>query len=165
MNVYVVPGPQALRLTRLSRQDLENHKGPQVHCSFRKMGRNNKDTSSKRASKAAPGGGTESNNQNKASGSQKRKRQPTPKVVESEDIEDVDIDEKDGLGCDDVEDLINSSGVIESEPDDDTWTFSVSAGMPSRKKLKKIGGNKLTLEKLPQETSWDDGEIITLSSD
>lgn len=171
VNVYVVPGPQALRLTRLSRQDLENNKGPRVQCFFRKASRSNKDTSSKRASKKALDRGAESNNQNlnkssdeKASGSQKRKRKPIPEVVKSEDMDDFIVDEKDNLDYD-VEDFTDDIRRIESESEDDTWSFSVSAAAPPRKKPRKIGGkSKSAPEKLPK-TSRDKGEIITLSSD
>jgi hypothetical protein len=69
------------------------------------------------------------------------------------------VDDEDGLEYGDgVEDFSNEIRQIESEDEDDNWSFSVSASTRPQKKSRKIGGKMV-------QTSRDDTEIISLSSD
>jgi ATP-dependent DNA helicase Q1 len=173
VNVYVVPGPQAIRLTRISREDLEKNRGPRVECSFRKVARKGK------ASKTADKGNKRTSNKpseedldhrgptiipdgkNKVKTSRKRKRQAISDA--DDELNGFIIADKSGLEYgDEIEDFTNQLRQIDtqtSEPEDDDWTFSMSA--PSRTKSQRGGGTT----KARTSEKWDDEEIITLSSD
>ena len=177
VNVYVVPGPQAIRLGRFSREDLENKKGPRVECFFRKGARKSKavEKGSKRASKKASNQDPRPDGQNSikfsngvdASSSRKRKRQPTPDA--DDELDDFIVPDDNGMERDDSdnEDFSNELRRLdtqEPEPDNDDWTFSLDATHVNKKTRRSGGKSKSTCEPL-DKTAWDDGEIISLSSD
>jgi ATP-dependent DNA helicase Q1 len=168
VNVYVVPGPQAIRLTRISREDLEKNRGPRVECSFRKAARKGKttDKDNKRTSKKPSkedldhhGPTVISDGQKKVKTSRKRKRQAT-----SDADNELNGFNESGLEYgDEIEDFTNQLRQVDaqtSEPEDDDWTFSMDASsriMPR----KGVGITKVH----ESSEKWDDEEIITLSSD
>ena len=166
VNVYVVPGPQAIRLARFSREDLENNKGPRVECFFRKAGKKSKaaEKGSKRASKKTSNdprpdeqNSTRLSNGD-ASSSRKRKRHLTP---------DADDGLDDFIATDDIEDFTNELRVDaeESEPEDDEWMFSMGATAHVDKKSRRSGRKGNSARGPSDKTTWDDGEIISLLSD
>jgi len=55
VNVYIVPGELAIRLTRFTRAEILAGKGPRIHCSFRRQRRRNSslDTAAGRKKKQA----------------------------------------------------------------------------------------------------------------
>src|ERR1700730_4511543 len=136
VNVYIVPGPQAIRLTRFSREDLENNRGPRVECCFRRVPRKTKATekgrkgSSKKVSHEVAGSDSEvstgfSNGRN-TNLSRKRKRQPTADAGDKSD--DLIVTDGNGLGDDDIDDFSHELQPVdahESEPECNDWMFSM----------------------------------------
>jgi len=97
----------------------------------------------------------------------KRKRQPTPDA--DDELDDFIVPDDNGMERDDSdnEDFSNELRRLdtqEPEPDNDDWTFSLDATHVNKKTRRSGGKSKSTCEPL-DKTAWDDGEIISLSSD
>ena len=166
VNVYVVPGPQAIRLTRISREDLTNNKGPRVKCSFRKVARK------KAAGKSTKGTSKKASNEDPVDhrisnrADTKRKRQHT--LDRDDKVDRFNVADEDGLGSDDdIEDFSNKLREVdaeESEHETDDWTFSMGTTSHLPKKARKSGEGRNAIRRL-DKTQRDNGEIISLLSD
>lgn len=174
--IFTLPGPQALRLTRFSREDLEAGKGHRIQCFFRKQLRGSKAThkSNKRASKnkAIASDNPHSDSQD-VGGKSVRKRPDLPRKrkrsynTEADDeIDDaIDLDE---AGNPEVEDFTNEMQQIDSQDSesdyDEGWSHSMISA-PVKKKLRQGKGTGKTIRQAPSKKLWDDEEVISLSSD
>jgi len=166
VNVYVIPGPQAIRLTRISREDLEKNGGPRVECSFRKVARKGKTMDKRTSNKSSKedldrrSPTTMSDRKKEVKTSRKRKRQAT--FDADDESNGFMIADESGLEYgDEIEDFTKQLRQVDaqtSEPEDDGWTFSMSA-------LSRIKPRRDATKASKSSEKWDDEEIITLSSD
>lgn len=155
VNVYVVVGPNAARLTRLSRSDIEQGKGPAMEYCF--LNKSKRASAAERSAKNKLIGNSQAGDTS-TSGS-KRKKQTAPEP--SEDI-DAFLDNAD----DEIQD---NSGFIDDDefdaPEDDDepvdWEYSMREEAPPRKKLRI----SRVRSQSPQAVGSDDQDVISISSD
>ena len=144
-----------------------------MECIFRKAPRKGKasDKDNKRTSKKASNekldhhDSTRTSNERNATSARKRKQQLTPDAddeldgfVGNDDIDDLEY------GIEDFASQLRQVNAQASEPEDDDWTFSMSASSRVKKKP-RIGGRVNKAREAPEKIVRDDGEIITLLSD
>lgn len=158
----ILLGSQALRLSRLSRQALDNKQGPQIQCSLRKAIRKSKASDKPRkASKEVPHNDLDSGSEDiserpaapKLRIAPKRKRPNPPDAVDSMRLSD-----------DHVSDPIDEIDSRESDADSDV-DWSTNLGRTYSQARKKPRQISMTNHRPSKSTAVDDAEIIELSSD
>lgn len=170
INVYVIPGHEAFRLARCSRQDIESGKGPRVSVTFLKK-------PPKKTTRRQPSGsGSQSTLDNQVSKAQiGKKRKRAQAVVEDEQDEEIlpffiDDDLENVTMMSEIEEEPHSAInyrrshrrrteatiLSDSEDDGDDWAFTLS-----RASAPKKGG---VTSKAPTRTNsqaiWDEKVII-----
>ncbi|CAE6431582.1 unnamed protein product [Rhizoctonia solani] len=142
INVYLQPGPQAVRLTRLLREVVEAGAGPKVECAFIQR------TSVK--SKAAP---------KKQAGKSNGGRKGKSKVVasdEDEDVEDLTEQIQQEVASIDSEDL--------EDADEEGWSYSMMVRRRAAQETKpSTSSSARKRRKIVSEDESDD-DVIILSS-
>jgi ATP-dependent DNA helicase Q1 len=149
--VYVAPGPQAPRLTRLSREQVENGRTPKIMCSFR-----NKSKSATLAARKSVG--------SVLRGPARKKEKGLDDEL-SRKLDQGEVPNSDGFfvskGVTQLAKKRTRAAVLvepdadDSEPDRD-WTYSLSTP-DTRKRQRRSDTHK----ELPREQ--DDPEIVILS--
>ena len=140
INVYVIPGQQAIRLVRYSREDIEGGKGPRIQIVFLKKA--SKKVSRKRP--ASPGNqSTLDGATQKLTGVKKLKRVAAEEVEEdlpfyvdddSQDVADMsDIEEEAPLTVQRQSNRRKAEKIILSDSEDGDWSFNMSGASNSKK--------------------------------
>ncbi|CAE6430368.1 unnamed protein product [Rhizoctonia solani] len=141
INVYLQLGPQAVRLTRLSREAVEAGAGPKVECAFIQRTSGKSKTAAKKPTAKANGG---------------RKGKSKATVSEDEDVEDLTEQIQQEVGSADSEDL--------EDADEEGWSYSM---MPRRKNGQgtkpTASGSARKRRKIISDDESDD-DVIVLSS-
>jgi len=157
-NVYVIPGPNALRLSRMSRIDMEQGKGPSLECSFpnkpKRKGASQK--SPRKKAQAEQGECSEL-----GSSSRPRKRALPSYDERDEDITLTNHERNDHNLKDMYGDPEDDEFDLQDEVEDaDDWNFSLRgrSTQPSRKKPRTTTQRSSKLAR-----SGDD--VISISSD
>ena len=183
VNVYIVPGELALRLTRFTRADILAGKGPRIHCSFRRPQRRKSSwtdaTAGRKKKQAAqtngaavvkakpevddarmPGAAGPSRLPHLLGNTLAKKKRPYEVVEPSEDEEEIDEleDDLDEAPPSDAE----SSGDGDGEGGGD-WEYSLRPSTGTSKKRKVSFPLRGPL-KHANKRDLDD-EVISLSSD
>ncbi|KAF8600248.1 ATP-dependent DNA helicase [Ceratobasidium sp. AG-I] len=154
INVYLQPGPQAARLTRLSKDAVEAGAAPKVECTFpqRKSAARAKTSETKGAKRTT----------------KKGKSKATIPEDEDEDVEDfrAQIEEEvGGMASDDSEDVEGDengwSYSIRGKRKSDVGTAAVAGG--SSKPKRAASGSARKRRKIISEDEDDDGDVVVLS--
>ncbi|KAH7925066.1 ATP-dependent DNA helicase [Leucogyrophana mollusca] len=168
VNVYVVSGEKAFRLSRFSRDDIVDGKGPRIECSFRRQARKGKAAVKKRVARQSPGDLNSGEDDDVIQPPKRARKTITqgegkkPVVGRSGDPEVEEIAEPE-------EDFTNEIRMIdaqESEPDededDDPWAYSFRAhNRPAKKRrVSNVGRNRG-----PTSSKTVEDDVISLSSD
>ncbi|KAI0938341.1 hypothetical protein AcV5_000044 [Taiwanofungus camphoratus] len=166
INVYVIPGPSAMRLTRLTREDVEQGKGPMLQCCFPiKAAR--KATSTKKPSHE----GTGLEGRGRGNGNTSKRKKPVV-LNAPEDIDDNNtsygetlaaiVDDHSTFEDDDV------SKEDEDEDLDHEWNFSLRETVPAKRKPRTTGTRIKRPRHAPEASDGSftgDQEVISISSD
>lgn len=190
VNVYIVPGELALRLTRFTRADILAGKGPRIHCSFRRQRQRNSSLDSAEGRKRKEPAQTNSAaavvnpkigmHDARVLGAAGPSRLPRPLgdafEKKKRPYEYVEASEEDENDMDDEgEDFVNAIRMIDEAPSSDAessedgdggggdWEYSLR---PPRGKSKKQNVNPPLKgpSKQAKERNLDD-DVISLSSD
>ncbi|OAX38744.1 ATP-dependent DNA helicase [Rhizopogon vinicolor AM-OR11-026] len=162
VNVYVAPGNQALRLTRLTREDVVNGRSPRIQCSFRRFG--GKTKSKKVAVDRQCPGILELEESISAGPSRIRKAPKKKRLYE-------DVSDPDDQDVDEAEDFTNQIRMLdaeESDADDDDvvdWAYSLRPPQPTKKRRTSGENAKGIPARLNIGVLSDKHEVISLSSD
>ncbi|KAH0834694.1 P-loop containing nucleoside triphosphate hydrolase protein [Lanmaoa asiatica] len=175
VNVYIIPGELALRLTRFTRADILAAKGPRIHCSFRRHKRRSSATDATAGKKRkqpaqtklkigaddvrAPGAAGPSRRPHTQDSALAEKKRPH-EYVEAFEEDEEEIDELADDIDDAEEDFTNAIRMVDEAPPSDAessedgdagdgWEYSLRRSSKKRKLLKR---------------DLDD-EVISLSSD
>lgn len=148
INVYVKPGANAIRLTRLTRVDIESRKGPQIRCTFRVKAKTKSQSKAKGKGKKAAADSEEDESDvdgpiDKFIAPSKRKRTTN----QDESFTGL-LAAADNLYEDDSDD-------IESEEPWQVWQYSIGNPPPAKKKARASTSTQYV----------DPDDVITLSSD
>lgn len=150
VNVYIIPGPQALRLIRLTREDVTNGKAPKVTCSFRNLKAKKKLSIRKSLPK-----NSSTNKQTTLNGKASRKATigefaENQAKEDSDEIEFEDEERHPGFfvrhpeSSSSYKKRARGEESIDSDDDDRGWTYSMLPVPETRKKLRKhMGGATL----------------------
>ncbi|KAG9311882.1 ATP-dependent DNA helicase [Chiua virens] len=193
VNVYVVPGELALRLTRFTRADILAGKGPRIHCSFkrhhrrvpsttdgkkRKQPAKNKDANAMEVEDvhvSAPPAGPSRLPQDSVLAIAKRKRpyeyvEPDDEVKDEEEVDELAGDIEDGEPGDDFTAALR---VIDEAPSSDAdssedelgkgWEFSLWP-LKGPSKKRRVS-SPLNGPSKPARKPDLDADVISLSSD
>lgn len=192
VNVYVVPGELALRLTRFARADIVAGKGPRIHCSFRRGNQRrssctNATAGKKKKQPARASGATAGKTKTEAPGAAGpsrlpnllsnglAKKRPYEYVEPSEDDGEEEIDELADDVEDEVEDFTTAIRAIDEAPPSDAdssgdedgggggdWEYSLRSSMGTAKKRKMSLPHKGPSK---QANKRDLDDVVSLSSD
>lgn len=172
INVYVIPGHEAFRLTRCSREDIESGKGPRVSVTFLKK------PPKKTTRRQFSGSGSQSTLDNQVSKAQiGKKRKRAQAVVEDEPDEEfmpyfIDDDLDNVTMMSDIEEELQpaynqrrshrrrteATVLSDSEDEGDDWAFTLSRASAS----KKGGITSKTPTRTNSQAIWDE-KVIVLS--
>ncbi|KAF9226214.1 ATP-dependent DNA helicase [Gyrodon lividus] len=168
VNVYVIPGELALRLTRFTRADVVNGNGPRIHCSFKRQARKGKASTAgssrpqKRLSLYDPSHPDSEEEDRPTHGLARKKK----RLYEA-DTEDGEAVEMQGEG----EDFAHAIRMIdEAEPSDAEsdvdggWEYSLRPVQGTSKQRKVSMASGAPPKKAEKRYHIDD-EVISLSSD
>ncbi|CAE6407088.1 unnamed protein product [Rhizoctonia solani] len=138
INVYLQPGPQAVRLTRLSREAIEAGAGPKIECAFIQRVAKSKPAPKKSTTKT---GG---------------KKGKSKAVVsdEDEDVEDLTEQIQNQVGSADSDDL--------DDADEDGWSYSMTSRRKSAQGASSGSARKRRKIVSEDENEYDD-DVIVLS--
>lgn len=164
VNVYVVPGNQALRLSRFTREDVVNGRGPRIQCSFRRLGRKGK---SKKVAVDMPSPGILECQEDISAGPSRILNAAPPKKKRLyEDVSDPDDD--DIYGAEDFTSQMRMIDAEESDADDDDgvdWAYSFRPPQPTKKRRTSGDKAKGISSRINRAIMRDEHEVISLSSD
>lgn len=158
----MLSGSQALRLSRLSRQALDNKQGPQIHCFLRKaIRKSNASDNPRKASKKAPyndlDSGTAVSYERQAAPkprtAHKRKRPNPPNPDDSMRISEDYV-------SDHIEEMDSQESGVDSNVD-----WSMNLGRTSSRAKKKLRQDARTYHHPSKRRAVGDTEVIELSSD
>lgn len=164
VNVYVAPGNQALRLSRFTREDVVNGRGPRIQCSFRRQGRKGK--SKKVATDMQSPDILECQEDISAGPSRILNAAPPKKKRLYEDVSDPDDED-----TDEAEDFTRRMRMVfseESDADDDggvDWVYSFRPPQPTKKRRTSGDKPKGIPARINSAIMRDEHEVISLSSD
>ena len=155
INVYVTPGPGALRLTRYSREDIEAGKGPRIHVTFLKKGKE----AAKKSDRGAKTGDKEASRA--YSGGAKGKKRKRGEESSEEDLDDPIVNDDVGMSLYADDDDIaadpdarevakanasytssNVASKIRQRSETEGWTFTMSNDTPVSAASSKQGRGK-----------------------
>ncbi|KIK97438.1 hypothetical protein PAXRUDRAFT_31795 [Paxillus rubicundulus Ve08.2h10] len=179
VNVYVIPGELALRLTRLARADVVHGKGPRIHCSFKRQARKGKASTAGAGTKRktgarSDGDGGDVSVTTVAGSSRPRKRFSLdgPAYSESEEEDrhvgslakkkkkrlQAEVDEEDDEDFTHAIRMIDEAEPfdVESDVEDGGWEYSLRP---------PVQGALRAPSKKVNETFYIDDDVISLSSD
>lgn len=127
VNVYVTPGELAIRLTRFTRSEIVNGKGPRIYCSFRRTPRKGKTiTKGKQTSMLESGVEGDSDQDGIAGPSNPRTPRLPMRTKHKRHYEEVDEDPEDN---DDDENFLDEIRKIDEESSDEEkdhdWEYSI----------------------------------------
>ncbi|KDQ10516.1 hypothetical protein BOTBODRAFT_115767 [Botryobasidium botryosum FD-172 SS1] len=168
INVYVSPGSQSARLTRLTKEDVAAGKGPRIECGFVK-----KAAKKKAKAKAAPSAATTKNASKPSStsakpGSAKGKRKALGSDEGSDGEEDF---------ADQMNDISDASSAEDGGGDEENWSFTMGGSKrasatqnPPPKRIRSVRDSGTTTRgktSAPRSTKPrdPDQDIIILSDD
>ncbi|KIJ63080.1 hypothetical protein HYDPIDRAFT_176149 [Hydnomerulius pinastri MD-312] len=176
VNVYVIPGELALRLSRFSRADVVNGKGPRIQCSFKRQARKVKATAAGTKRKVATGNISDEEGVPVSVAGPSRIRKPgVTKARTKRQYQEVD-EEEEAVGVEDIdeeedEDFTNAIRMIdEAEPsdaeddEDRGWEYSLRPTQGVAKKRRVSTPTKRPSKKAGKQYDIDH-EVISLSSD
>ncbi|KZT07931.1 ATP-dependent DNA helicase [Laetiporus sulphureus 93-53] len=153
VNVYVCPGPNAARFTRLSRNDVqERHKGPPMeYCFPSKTRKQEKSREKARHSNA--------NDYPKPSGVKRKRSTQTALSAQVYDHgEDADLPDVDAAGGE-----IIVLGGSDEETEAVDWEFSLRRGMPSRKIPRTMDTRRATGSANNSRSTAEQEDVISIS--
>jgi len=148
--VYVTSGPEAIRLTRLSRDSLGNARTPRIECSFRKPGRKSKSSGGKTTSSKTPAEKSDAYENRTLDKWRATKRKRETSSSEDEDGDDEDnasladfivLDDKEVIfGDEERASPRQQNADVEEDGDtdeEDGWKYTMRPAPPPQKKHRK----------------------------
>ena len=169
INVYVLPGPQAIRLTRLSREAVEGGAGQRIEWTFLKKTGRITGKSKRKDSGIQAKSPKDSSNSSSPLGSAlvpKRKTKKRRRLISSDDGQDSDsfnddithTQAKSHAASLEAEPRRCSPSMFNSPNPDgnnyDTWTFTLADVVPATKRRRK---------EVPNSGPGSDDEVVVLS--
>ncbi|KAH7912757.1 P-loop containing nucleoside triphosphate hydrolase protein [Hygrophoropsis aurantiaca] len=168
VNVYVVSGAKALRISRFSRADILEGKCPvKIECSFRLQGRKSKAAGKKAVARQSPEmydfNSPEEDEvvpakplRKAAASKGKGKSKDTSDIVAVDEITDSEEDFTKQIRM--VDELPESE---EDDDEDETWGYSFRTSRQTTKRRRVSGGGS----RKPTSSKTNDEDVISLSSD